>query len=230
MMNCNEFKQWMQDHDTVEMTESVRNHLENCSKCQQIFTLDQRLDDKLRTLLQPVEVPELLRERLEQNLSGAGYRKRRYIMTWKKFVPALAAAALLVFLLLPFTGRQGSFTSMDQLSQYAITDHTNHGIKDSSVSDLNDLGAWAMKELGYSISWPELPGEAKLIAATRCRLGNCDTAHLIYSQMNAIFSVYIFSEKQAGFNLAAGRVYSLKIGKHTVKLWKSGDQVQAMVT
>jgi len=230
MMKCKEFKQWMQDHETVEMTDSVRDHLESCSNCQQIFTLDQQLDEKLRTLLQPVEVPELLRERLDQNLSGAGYRKRRYGMSWKKWVPVLATAALLVFLLLPFVGRQNSFSSMDQLSQYAITDHTNHGLMDISVSVLNDLGAWAIDELGYSVSWPEVPGEAKLIGATKCRLGNCDTVHLIYSQMDTRFSVYVFSEKKAAFSMAAGRVYSLKIGKHNVKMWKSGNQVQAMVT
>jgi hypothetical protein len=230
MMKCKEFKQWMQDHETVEMTDSVHDHLESCSNCQQIFTLDQQLDEKLRTVLQPVEVPELLRERLDQNLSGAGYRKRRYVMSWKKWVPALATAALLVFLILPFTGRESSFSSMDQLSQYAITDHTNHGLKDTSVFDLNDLGAWAIDELGYSVSWPEVPGEAKLIGATKCRLGNCDTVHLIYSQMGSRFSIYVFSEKKAAFSMAAGRVYTLKIGKHNVKMWKSGNQVQAMVS
>lgn len=230
-MKCEKFKQWLQDHETVEMTESIRDHLDNCSNCHQLFILDQRLDEKLRTLLQPVEVPELLKERLEQNLTEAGYRKKRTVRSWKKLVPALATAALLLFLFLPFTGRESSFTSMDQLSQYAVADHTNHGIKeDGSVAVLNDLGAWAMNELGYSVRWPEVPGEARLIGATKCRLGNCDTIHLIYSQMDARFSVYIFSEKKAGFSLAAGRVYSFKIGKYNVKLWKSGGQVQAMVS
>ncbi len=230
-MKCKEFKQWMQDHETVEMTDSIRDHLESCSKCQQIFILDQQLDEKLRSLLQPIEVPERLKERLDQNLSGgAGNLAVRYVMTWKKWVPALATAALLVFLLMPFIGRQDSFSSMDQLSQYAITDHTHHGLKDTSVSILNDLGAWAIDELGYSVSWPEVPGEAKLIGATKCRLGNCDTVHLIYSQKGSRFSVYVFSAKKADFKLAAGRVYSLKIGNHNVKLWKSGNQVQAMVT
>lgn len=230
MMKCKEFKQWMQEHETVEMTESVRDHLESCSNCQQIFTLDQQLDKKLRTLLQPVEVPELLRERLDQNLSGAGYRNRRYFISWKKWVPALATAAVLVFLLLPFVGRQNSFSSMDQLSQYAITDHTNHGLKDTSIAVLNDLGAWATDQLGYSVRWPEVPGGAKLIGATKCRLGNCDTVHLIYSQMGRRFSIYVFSEKKAAFSMAAGRIYSFKIGKHNVKMWKSGNQVQAMVS
>ncbi len=229
-MKCQEFKQWMQDHEAVEMTDSVHEHLEKCCNCKQIFILDQQLDEKLRTILQPVEVPELLRERLEQNLYAPGYRKRRTVVSWKKWVPALATAVLLVFLLLPFAQRQDSFSSMDQLSQYAIADHENHALKDNSVTGPKDLGAWASDELGYSVGWPEVPRGAKLIGASKCRLGNCDTAHLIYSQMGTRFSVYIFSEKKADFELVSGRVYSFRVGNHNVKLWKSQNQIQAMIT
>jgi anti-sigma factor RsiW len=228
-MECKEFKQWFQDHETIEMTRSAQDHLDSCEKCQKLLELDQKLDQKLHKLLQPLEVPERLKERLDQNFSETGFNKGNPIVLWKKSVPAFAIAAMLVFLLFPFSGRENSFASMDQLGEYAATDHASHGISDCSVRSIGDIGTWSARELGYKLNWPTVPQGATLVGANKCRLGKCDTAHLIYSQNGTRFSVYVFSKKMIVFDLIAGNIHSTKIGDYGVELWEKGDQVQVTV-
>lgn len=228
-MTCSEFRQWFQDHESDEITEAVRKHLAQCSKCQQIFELDQKLDERLKDNFEQLEVPERLQKRLEQNMAG----RSRWIMQphllRKIAAPALAMAAMLVLFLFPMVSENSSFASMDELGQLAISDHLNHGIQGCTSEAILDLPAWSNKEVGYKVEEPELPEGAKLLAAAICRLGDCDTVHLMYSRGKERFSVFIFPEKEAGFRLATGRSYSLDFGNHQVTLWQTGEQIQAMV-
>lgn len=228
-MTCREFRQWFQDHESDEMTEFVRVHLAQCGKCQQIYELDQMLETKLQGNLEKLEVPERLWERLEQNMAG---RSRWIIdphLLRKVAVPVLAMAAMLVFFLFPMVLENSSFASMDELGQLAISDHLNHGVQGCTSEAILDLPSWSQDELGYKVDAPELPEGAKLLAAAICRLGDCDTVHLMYSRGAKRFSVFIFPEREAAFTLAAGRSYSLDFGNHQVTLWQTGEQIQAMV-
>lgn len=228
-MDCKEFKQWFKDHEAAEMTPSVQAHLDSCKNCRDMFDLDQNLDQKLYDLLQPVKVPEHLRERLDQNFSESGVYREKPLLSWKISAPAFALVAMLVVLLFPFARKETSFASMAQLSEYATTHHAAHDIKSCSAQKISDLGAWSSKELGYAIHWPTVPQGAALIGVTKCRLGTCDTAHLIYSMDGTRFSVYIFSKELIDFQLRTAKINYTNTVEYDVELFDSGDQIQVTV-
>ncbi len=228
-MTCKEFKQWFNDHESDEMTDEVRSHLTICDKCKQIYTLDQILETKLTNSLEQLEVPERLQRRLEQNKPGNNIWLMQSHTMRRAIGAALAIAAMLVLFLFPLASQNRSFASMDSLSQLAIADHLSHDTLGCSGSAILDLASWSQKELGYSVVKPKVPKDAILLAASKCRLGDCDTVHLMYSQGDKYFSVFVFPKDEADFSLAANRSYSLDFGKHHVTLWQSDDQIQAMV-
>ncbi|MEN8199262.1 MAG: hypothetical protein ABFR63_04225 [Thermodesulfobacteriota bacterium] len=136
---------------------------------------------------------------------------------------------MLVLFLFPFGSQTSSFASMDELGRLAIVDHLSHDSKGCSSSALLDLGVWSLKELGYRVNQPEVPEGAELLAASKCRLGECDTVHLMYRRGEEYFSVFVFPKDEADFALASGKSYSLDFGDHRVTLQQRGGQIQAMV-
>jgi len=228
-MTCSDFRQWFQDHELEEMSEVVRKHLLQCDKCRNVYELDQQLEEKLKANFEQLAVPERLQKRIEQNMAGRGRWIMQPHLLRKIVAPALALAAMLIFFLFPLLSENSSFASMDELGQLAISDHLNHGIQGCTSEAILDLPAWSLKELGFKVDAPLLPKGAKLLAAAICRLGDCDTVHLMYSRGTERFSVFIFPEKEAGFKLASGRSYSLDFGRHQVTLRQTGEQIQAMV-
>ncbi len=228
-MTCETFRQWFLDHESDEMTDAIRAHLADCEKCQQIIALDQTLEQKLHNSFEQLEVPARLQERLDQNMRGSTRWLRKSGRLRQIAAPALAIAAMLIFFLFPLASEKGSFASMDTVGQLAISDHLSHGTKGCTSSALLDLESYSLRELGYAVKPPTVPEGAKLLAAAKCQLGDCDTLHLMYSLAGKAFSVFVFPEDEADFKLAAGRSYSLDFGNHQVTLWQTGEQIQAMV-
>ncbi len=229
-MTCNEFKLWFQDHELDEMTGAIRSHLAVCDRCQKIFALDQKLETKLRNSLASLEVPPRLNERLAQNsFSHSRWRVKPHRIR-RALVPALAMAAMLALVLFPFAWQESSFASMNEVAQLAIQDHRSHGIEGCSGSTVSDLKAWSLHKLGYSVTKPKVPEGAVLLAVSKCKLGDCETVHLMYSHKDKQFSVFIFPQKEADFSLTSGSSYSLEFGNYKVKLWQTGSQIQVMVT
>ncbi len=229
-MTCNEFRQWFQDHESDEMTDSIRGHLSNCATCRDMFDLDRKLETKLRTNFVQLEVPARLQERLDQNLGSNNLPRIEPRWIRRAVVPALAMAAMLVLFLFPMGYDNSSFGTMDELGRLAIVDHLSHGTEGCSSTAQLDLAAWSEQEVGYRVNMPEVPEGAELLAASKCRLGDCDTVHLIYSLGEEHFSVFVLPKKEAGFKLEQEKFYSLNFGEHQVRLWRSGGQIQAMVT
>jgi hypothetical protein len=228
-MTCDTFRQWFLDHESDEMTDAIRSHLAVCDKCQQIFALDQVFEQKLQNSFEQLDVPARLQERLDQNMRGSTRWMKQSRRLRQLVAPALAVAALLLFFLFPLASEKSSFASMDTVGQLAISDHLSHGTKGCNSSALLDLESYSLKELGYAVKPPIVPEGAKLLAAAKCRLGDCDTLHLMYSLAGKPFSVFVFPKEEAEFTLVADRSYSLDFGNHQVTLWQTGEQIQAMV-
>ena len=70
----------------------------------------------------------------------------------------------------------------------------------------------------------------KLIGVSKCTLGDCDAAHLVYSRKGKRFSVFIFPEYEAKFALSNERNYILEFEQHQVRIWKANNQGYALVT
>ncbi len=94
-----------------------------------------------------------------------------------------------------------------------------------------DLAAWGKENIGIQITAPELPfANARLIEVSKCTLGDCATAHLVYMDNGKRFSVFIIPENEADFTLSSKRKYTVEIDGHQVKIWKVDHQVYALVT
>lgn len=178
-MTCTEFKQWFQDHESDQMSHEIRQHLTTCDGCRQIYELDRILETKLKNNFEQCDVPQRLLERLEQNKSGNNLWLVQPYVLRRVIAPMLAIAALFVVFLFPFSSENSSFASMDILGELAIHDHLSHGTKGCSISGINDIGSWALKELGYRVVLPETPEGSELLVVSKCRLGDCETVHLI---------------------------------------------------
>ena len=230
-MKCEEFKIKFSGSDTDEsdpgLTATEREHLEKCKSCSKLMKLDQELDAVIREELQQIEVPERVKEKLRQNMSAETGSPQVSIFKWVA-VPALAMAAMLVIFLLP---HGGSFSSMDDIGQLAITDHESHLGRACNKGIPADLAAWGKETIGLAITAPALPfADSELIGVSKCVLGDCETAHLIYVRNGKRFSVFIFPEKEAEFSLHKDRNYTLDFENHRVTIWKSKQQVYALVT
>ena len=231
-MKCEEFRRKLSGSETVEsnqrLTDTEREHLENCESCSKLVKLDEQLNTVIREELQQVEVPERVKERLQQNLMADVTAPQVSVVKWLKVaVPALAMAAILVIVLLP---GGGSFASMDDVGQLAITDHESHLGRACKKGLPADLAAWGKEAIGLAITAPELPfPDSELIAVSKCTLGDCDTAHLTYVRDGKRFSVFIFPEKEAAFSLYKGRNYTLDFENYRVTIWKSKQQIYALV-
>lgn len=230
-MKCEEFRRKFSESDAAGddrgFTASEREHLEKCASCQAFMKLDQELDAVIREELQQLKVPERVKEKLRQNMISEGSSPRVSILKWAA-VPALAMAAMLVIFLLP---RGGSFASMDDIGQLAIADHESHLGRACNKGIPVDLAAWGKETNGLAITAPVLPfTDSELIGVSKCTLGDCETAHLTYIRNGKRFSVFIFPEKEAGFSLHKERNYTLDFDNYRVTIWKSKQQVYALVT
>ncbi len=230
-MKCEEFKKRFSGSDTVlsdeELTVSECEHLEKCESCSKFMKLDKKLDTAIREELQQVEVPAQVLEKLRQNMSASTISSGSSILKWAA-LPALAMAAMLVIVLLP---NGGSFASMDDIGQLAILDHESHLGRACNKGIPTDLAAWGKENIGLAITAPVLPfTDSELIAVSKCTLGDCETAHLTYLRNGKRFSVFIFPAKEADFSLHKNRNYTLDFDNYQVTIWKSKQQVYALVS
>ena len=201
--------------------------MQNCDDCRKIIALDLELEKVLHEQFHQVEVPAQVRKKIEQNIPDKDGFTKSMLFRWS-FVPALAIAAMLVIFLFPFNG---SFASMDELGMLAIADHESHIDRPCTKGIPENLSAWGEDTIGLRITRPVLPfSDCELIGVSMCRLGDCYTAHLLYNRNGEKISVFIFPEKEANFSLVADRNYSLEYGPHRVTIWKTNNQIYAMVT
>jgi len=230
-MKCEEFKKIFSESDAARSDQTFTTdeieHLQTCESCSSLVNLDLELDAVIRKEFKQEEVPARVKEKLRQNMTNdAGGSLHSAII--RVAVPALAMAAMLIIFLLP---HGGSFASMDHIGQLAIADHESHLGHACTKGVPVDLAAWGRETIGLAISVPVLPfAGSELIAVSKCTLGDCETAHLTYVRDGKRFSVFIFPVKEAGFSLHTDRNYTLDFEKYQVTIWKSKQQVYALVT
>ena len=108
MVNCQEFKQWLINQDSADENalRQVKDHIQVCQTCEELYQTDMALDATLKKGMQTVEPPPGLIERARQKIESESQpRPFRFLrVSWKTAVPALSMAALvLVMLLNPFS-------------------------------------------------------------------------------------------------------------------------------
>lgn len=229
-MNCQELRQRVSEmpHGPhgEDLSASQLQHLANCPACSAFLTKDQELESHIRGALKQVEVPERVTHGIHQNMTHSSSPGVPWLQWASGSTVALAALLLLFFL-----PGGGSFASMDDMGQLAIADHESHLGRACSKGLPEDLAAWGKETIGVAITAPRLPFKGgKLIAVSKCILGDCATAHLTYSRDGKRFSVFIIPEKEADFALHRDRNYTLQFQGYEVTIWKTGNQIYAMVS
>jgi len=149
-MNCHEFKNWLLDKDLLGETAAfARQHVETCSQCRKLFSLDQKIETSIRAILTKVEPPDRLRAAVDQDIK---YSERSPVLRrvpWKALVPALAVGALLLVLLNPFGAR---IESVDDLASLAVTNHLSGDVTMAvKAGEVANVSQWFEQRLGFPV-------------------------------------------------------------------------------
>ena len=229
-MKCDEFKTNLIDNDTLhsvrKFSATEQEHIEKCDGCRAFAGFNQKLDNIIRKELQQVAVPARVKERLRQNQEPENNYFQKTILKLT-LLPAVTITALLVIFFLP---DNGSLTSMNQMSQFAITDHINHPGSSFAKGIPPNLAAWGKEKIGRAITAPVLPFAGSiLVGVTKCILGDCKAAHLSYEHNGKHFSVFVIPEEEIDFAMNKDKNYTVDFENHQVTLWKSNQQVYILV-
>jgi len=200
-----------------------------CEECKKIAVIDSLIEDRIRAELCQVDPPSELFTRLEMDIRLAEREKGDNLFSWKKFVPALTIAALLLAIVLnPFSGRIGS---LDQISSLALANHLDSDLRMVfRAGDITDVLDWFSGKLGFPVSLPKLNIQGSTFLGGReCLLGKEKAAYLYYEKRGKRASLFIIHVRDLSIPLKGERVYNVSDKGHDVKVWKEGDLVFALV-
>lgn len=234
MMTCNDFKTWLGNKDLLGQSAEgqAREHMDSCEQCNKLAEVDSLLEYRISEGFQQVEPPREFFARLEMDIMSAERTERVEILStspWKKLVPALAMAALVLIIVLnPFGGKIGS---IDQIGSYALANHLNPELTMAfKMEDVADVTGWFESRVGFS---PHLPRRnmqgLTLLGGRECYWGKNKAAYLICDKSGKKVSVFIIDPSTLDFTLERDRSYSIQDRGHEIKIWKEKEQVFAMV-
>ena len=233
MVNCQEFKQWLVNQESVDENTSrqMTDHIQACRTCEELYNSDGALETMLKKAMQTVDPPPGLivraRDKIEsESLSPAG---RFLKVSWKTAVPALSMAALILAILLnPFSG---PLQTVDEVVALSIDNHLDTGMEMAfRTADVRDMNQWFTQKLQYEVRLPDLK---KLglnpLGGLKCGFGKTDVALLFCNSKGKRVSLFAINPKDISFRLGADRKYIVEDGDLKVKVWKESGMVYAMV-
>lgn len=109
-MDCEQYTEWisaaLDGECTAEERRLLEEHLAVCPRCAQLFDTLSRQTDCLRSL--DCRVPDDLKQNIMENLPARESAKRGKVLSWKRWVPAVAAACLVLVAVMVPGARSGS--------------------------------------------------------------------------------------------------------------------------
>jgi anti-sigma factor RsiW len=233
MVNCQEFKQWLINQDSADENalRQVKDHIQVCQTCEELYQTDMALDATLKKGMQTVEPPPGLIERARQKIESESQpRPFRFLrVSWKTAVPALSMAALvLVMLLNPFSGH---LQTVDEVVALSIANHLDTSMEMAfRAGEVTDVGQWFTQRLGYAVRLPDLNRLGlNLLGGRECAFGKIDAALLFCKSKGKRVSLFVINQKDVGLRFDKDRKYTIEEGDFKVKLWKESGMVYAMV-
>jgi anti-sigma factor RsiW len=233
MVNCQEFKQWLINQDSADENalRQVKDHIQVCQTCEELYQTDMALDATLKKGMQTVEPPPGLIERARQKIESESQpRPFRFLrVSWKTAVPALSMAALvLVMLLNPFSGH---LQTVDEVVALSIDNHLDTSMEMAfRAGEVTDVGQWFTQRLGYAVRLPDLNRLGlNLLGGRECAFGKIDAALLFCKSKGKRVSLFVINQKDVGLRFDKDRKYTIEEGDFKVKLWKESGMVYAMV-
>lgn len=109
-MDCEQYTEWisaaLDGECTAEERRLLEEHLAVCPRCAQLFDTLSRQTNCLRSL--DCRVPDDLKQNIMENLPARESAKRGKVLSWKRWVPAVAAACLVLVAVMVPGARSGS--------------------------------------------------------------------------------------------------------------------------
>lgn len=227
-MKCDRFRTWLEDRDLYDVSEADRahRHATECQYCNEMLRKDEILDRYIAGALATRQVPAGLSERIDMSLAGQTPERSK-----KGTFAIVAALCLLLLVTVFFHGGRQRFGTMEDLATYALLDHQKHDYGVANFETVVDAGMWLETNGWGEAAPPALIMEGYTVKGARiCRLGHCQAVHLIYEKEGRLVSVFVLAEGEVGFDLAQGRVFSLVIEGHGVKILRQQNMVYAVIT
>jgi anti-sigma factor RsiW len=229
-MECHNFKKWVINKDILDesVEKAAREHLEMCERCRKLYTMDARIEAQIKEELREVEAPGGLLSRIEMDIQSTDKVKMFTHLSWKKLIPAVAVAALLLIFLNPFAG---GFKSIEEIGSLAVDNHLD---KDMTMAfragEVRDVSRWFEDRLGFRVSNPNLEQQGfRFLGGRKCSLGGNDAAYLFYEKAGEKVSLFIIDPSDLNFSMGV-KMSNISFRGCDIKIWKEGDQVYAMVT
>ena len=233
MVNCQEFKQWLINQDSVDENgfQPFKDHIQVCQTCEALYLTDLALDAGLKKGMQIVEPPQGLimraRNKIESESRPGPFRFPG--VSWKTAVPALSMVALvLVMLLNPFSGH---LQTVDEVVALSIANHLDTGMEMAfRAGEVSDVDQWFTRRLAYAVRLPDLNRLGlTLLGGRECAFGKIDAALLFCKSKGKRVSLFVINQNDVGLRFDKERKYTVEEGDFKVRVWKESGMVYAMV-
>jgi anti-sigma factor RsiW len=233
MVNCQEFKQWLINQDSADEIafRKVKDHIQDCQTCEELYQTDMALDARLKNGMQTVEPPPGLIVRVRNKIESESLPRlfRFPRLSWKTAVPALSVAALvLVMLLNPFSGH---LQTVDEVVALSMANHLDTSMEMAfRAGEVTDVGQWFTHRLGYAVRLPDLKQLGlNLMGGRECAFGKIQVALLFCNSKGKRASLFMINQNDVGLRFNKKRKYIVEEGDFKVTLWKESGIVYAMV-
>ena len=233
MVNCQEFKHWLIHQDLADENafRQVKEHIQVCQTCEELYQTDLALDAMLKKGMQTVEPPPGLivraRRKIESESRPRSFKFLR--VSWKTAVPVLSMAALvLVMLLNPFSG---NLQTLDEVVAHSIANHLDTGMEMTfRAGEISDIGQWFTQRLGYAVRLPDLKRLGlNLLGGRKCAFGKINAALLFCNSKGKHASLFVINQNDVGLRFDREQKYTVEEGDFKVTVWRESGMVYAMV-
>jgi anti-sigma factor RsiW len=216
-MNCQECHDFIDPYIDNELDVAtailVKQHLRDCSQCQQLLEARKALRDLLNNPQLLFEVPDSLRQKIQSALPVAtpSARRRsvgRSVIPWFT-VPLALAAALAVVFGLQFLNQRGMFdrSGGNALAEEVISSHVRSllaaHLLDVPSSDQHTVKPWFDGKLKFSPPVRDFADQGfRLIGGRLDYINGREVAALVYQRRLHIINLFIWP-LESGRNTAA---------------------------
>jgi anti-sigma factor RsiW len=216
-MNCQECHDFIDPYIDNELDVAtailVKQHLRDCSQCQQLLEARKALRDLLNNPQLQFEVPDSLRQKIQSALPVATPSARhrsvgRSVIPWFT-VPLALAAALAVVFGLQFLNQRGMFdrSGGNALAEEVISSHVRSllaaHLLDVPSSDQHTVKPWFDGKLKFSPPVRDFADQGfRLIGGRLDYINGREVAALVYQRRLHIINLFIWP-LESGRNTAA---------------------------
>lgn len=228
-MKCESFAAWLENRDIHDVSEADKayRHAEECSPCCELLKKDEMLDRFIAASLCCEPVPASLKNSVDLSLERSTPSS-----SGRGLIATVSVMCLAVVMFFGFTtGDDKGFSSIDEFGNFLQADYRDHGQSSAIFEPVNDLNVWfAANAQGLGSPPEQLVGGYVVKGARFCHLGHCKAVHMIYEKDGVLVSLFVVDESEIDFRLESEKVYSFNIDGDSIQLYKSKDQVYALVT